>query len=498
MRMSLLPKLLIFITALLVTAVLILFYSAHRTGHELLEEVGNAKALAVIEIGKANVEHMMLVKKENRIEHALRNIEHTGAAISVAVLDADGRVFVSPSESDRMVHIALTDFKALSRHPSVKTRRFERNDSTFQDVITAFENKPECYGCHDPRETTIGYLMATIPLQDLQTISSIHRTGNILLILATFAGLAISIFIVMYFLVARPTRKLNSSMKSVLVGAHGLRNGVLLEIEHSPINYKQDEIGELARLFTQLVKQLNAAYEQLLQRHHGELVRADQLSTTGEMAASIAHEIKNPVAGLSAALQIFRRDLPLEDPRREIVIEMLEQVGRINNAVNDLLSYARPGQPQFIRLDLVRVIRRTIALLQPVASEHHITIEELNLEDPIEITADGKLIQQLLWNITINAIQAMPLGGTVSIGCRVEENDVQLEVRDTGKGIPDEELHLIFKPFYTTKHKGTGLGMSISKRIVEQHGGNMRIESTLEEGTSVWIHLPLGVKIHES
>ncbi len=492
MKMSILKKLFLIITLLIISAIVVLFYSAHNTGHKLLEEVGNAKALAVIEIGRADVEHMMVSHRVDKISHALRNIETTGQANDVAVLRADGSVCLSGSMAPHVIQIDLKGFRPFPHRPRIQTRPFRRNDSTFMDVLTSFQNKPECYGCHTADKKIIGYLIATVPLQDLQTIAAYHRKSNIILILATFAGLAACIFAVMYFMVARPTRRLGRNMKVVMEGIPALRSGKRLILPPSLVTTPYDEIGELARLFTRLIEQLNNAYQQMLHTHDGQLARADQLSTTGEMAASIAHEIKNPVAGLSAALQVFRRKLGESDPGREIVDEMLEQVGRINNAVNDLLSYARPTQPEYTQLDLNHTIKKSIALLQPVADQQRVTIVETTEQSSLPIRGDEKLLQQLLWNILLNAIQAMPSGGPVTISTRILGNVVQLEIRDKGKGIPEQELNMIFRPFFTTKHKGTGLGMPISKRIVEQHGGNLLIRSTLGKGTTVLIRLPIG------
>jgi hypothetical protein len=286
-------------------------------------------------------------------------------------------------------------------------------------------------------------------------------------------------------------------MKTVIEGIPELRTGKMIPPLPNPVINKKDEIGELARSFKHLIDQLNTAYQELLQTHHNELARADQLSTTGEMAASIAHEIKNPVAGLSAALQVFQRNFPESDSRLAIVAEMLDQVTRINGAVNDLLSYAQPAKPHFTRLDLTSLIKRTIVLLQPLAGQYSISFTESHASESSELYADEKLLQQLLWNILINAVQSMSEGGIISISHHIVDKQVHLEIADQGKGIPEHELHLIFKPFFTTKHKGTGLGMSISKSIVEQHGGSMSIRSTLNQGTIVLIILPIGGKPNE-
>jgi len=235
---------------------------------------------------------------------------------------------------------------------------------------------------------------------------------------------------------------------------------------------------------------LNETHARLQQVHDLQLEQAHRLATTGEMAASIAHEIKNPVAGIIGALQVLESENVFSDSHRDIIAEMQIQLERVNQAVNDLLSYARPAPPMFGKVDLHELIKKTAAMLSHQMVEKNIEVS-LNLAGSSpEIRADGKQLRQLLWNIILNAMQAVPSGGKVAINTSRGNTVFTVQISDNGKGMPEEVLAHIYEPFFTTKHKGTGLGMTISKRIIEQHKGGIEVESRIDRGTAVTITLP--------
>jgi signal transduction histidine kinase len=252
----------------------------------------------------------------------------------------------------------------------------------------------------------------------------------------------------------------------------------------------KDEIADLSRDFNTLVRNLNEANAKLFEVHQSQLEHADRLASTGEMAASIAHEIKNPLAGILGAVQVFDSEVTDDDPKKEILSEMKVQLERMNHAVNDLLSYARPAQPVFEPVRLHDLIKKIVTLLPHQFKEKNIVIKEELSPDTILIHADKKQFQQVMWNIVLNGMQAMDHGGVLTIRTGTADGKVTITIKDTGKGIPPDQVERVFKPFYTTKHKGTGLGMTISRRIIEQHNGSILVRSTVGTGTIVEILLP--------
>lgn len=221
---------------------------------------------------------------------------------------------------------------------------------------------------------------------------------------------------------------------------------------------------------------------------------SEKLATVGQLATSFAHELKNPIAGINAAMQILEEDFPADTQRREIFNEIRHQISRMNKAVDDLLRYARPAVPRLSPTRIQREIERTILLLNPQARKQQVEIVPRVPEDLPELMVDPELIQQVLMNIGINALQAMPHGGRMEISAQAEQNEqghgISIRIQDTGKGIPPAQRPHIFEPFFTTKHTGTGLGLSICSKIMEQHHGTIQVESEEGKGTTFILFLP--------
>jgi PAS domain S-box-containing protein len=220
-----------------------------------------------------------------------------------------------------------------------------------------------------------------------------------------------------------------------------------------------------------------------------QLSHSEQLATVGEMAAGLAHEIKNPLAGIAGAIQILGETLPTEDDRREVVEKVLEQVQRIDGTVRDLLAYARPKAARLAPTDLHEVINAAlrVVVLFPQTRINVVRHYQNGLPKPM---IDGQQFGQVLSNLFINAIQAMQDGGTLTITTTSDPKGIHVSVRDTGKGVPKSKLSRIFDPFYTTKTRGTGLGLPICRRVVEAHHGTILVNSRSGQGAEFVIELP--------
>lgn len=207
-----------------------------------------------------------------------------------------------------------------------------------------------------------------------------------------------------------------------------------------------------------------------------------ELAALGELSATIAHEIKNPLAGISGAIQVLQDAIPETDRRRFVVSEILEQIRRLDNTVRDLLSFARPLAPERQEVVLADSLRRAWTLLNPRPGPFRFRI----LGEGTTVSADPHLLEQVWINLFQNAMEAMPSGGTLD----VEVRPGTIEVRDSGLGIEPAHLAKIFTPFFSTKTRGTGLGLAISRRILEAHGWTIRIVSAPARGTSVFVEIP--------
>ena len=282
-------------------------------------------------------------------------------------------------------------------------------------------------------------------------------------------------------LVRRPIAKLEQSMAAVANGNLSTR---------API-HAEDELGRLSRHFNLMVAQLETANKKLEAAHEAELLRAGKLASLGELAAGLAHELKNPLSGISAATQVLYDQFPESDPRREIMLEMNAQVTRLNKTLNDLLSFAKPKPPQLTPVTVNDIVHNVILLIQAQAAQHQVEIQENYTANLPPVNLDAEQFKQVLLNLMLNAFQAMEHGGTLTVGTKLAgKYTLAITIQDTGKGIASENLEKIFIPFFTTRAKGTGLGLTVSKKIVELHNGEIGVQSELGKGTVFTIYLP--------
>jgi signal transduction histidine kinase len=232
--------------------------------------------------------------------------------------------------------------------------------------------------------------------------------------------------------------------------------------------------------------------------HDAEMVHAEHLATLGEIAAGVAHEIRNPLAGIAGAIEIITKDFPQDHPDREVLEDLRQEVRRIEKTLNELLVYARPKPPQFGKTDIKETIARTLQLARQQTGSRKVEFSIQISPALPQFLADAEQLHQVLLNLTLNSIQAIEREGKISIEAGLYNGDVpsqagmvEVAVADNGPGIPPEHLDRIFRPFYTTKRGGTGLGLSLCRRIIIAHGGTLTAESELKKGSRFVIRIPL-------
>ncbi len=255
---------------------------------------------------------------------------------------------------------------------------------------------------------------------------------------------------------------------------------------------REDEIGELGRTFNQMSKELSESSQRITELHDQEMRRAAQLASVGELASGIAHEIKNPLVGMRSGVDLLSRELGSPDSSKTdgILREIRAQLRRMEGAIRDLLSYARPKPPRLTWASPSLLVQRVIPLVRPQADAAGVSINTELSEDNARARVDPELMTQALVNLALNGIQAMQSGATLEIATKRVGPEVHISISDSGSGIPEDRLAEIFRPFVTSKHQGTGLGLAITRGIVERHGGRLEVESTVGEGSSFRIILP--------
>ncbi len=254
---------------------------------------------------------------------------------------------------------------------------------------------------------------------------------------------------------------------------------------------RNDEVGDLGRDFNDMVAQLKSSREEIQRLHQTQMSRAEHFATLGELATGLAHEIRNPLAGIAGVIEIVSRDLPLNSPARSVIKDAKEEALQINRILTELLDTARPKPPQFRVSDVCSTAEHAVMFARQQAITKRIMIEmEVSGAVP-PVDHDPNQINQVLLNLLLNAIQSMDKPGTIRVLLETDEDAVLITVADEGKGIPPEHLPNIFRPFFTTKGHGTGLGLSLARRTVESHGGRIDVISEVGKGSRFAIRLPI-------
>jgi two-component system sensor histidine kinase PilS (NtrC family) len=223
-----------------------------------------------------------------------------------------------------------------------------------------------------------------------------------------------------------------------------------------------------------------------------EVRRQDRLAALGRVAAAIAHEIRNPLASMRGAVQVLGSESSLSDEQTQLMNIVLRESDRLERIISDFLLYARPRRPELSRVDLNEVLEETFALLRfssEINSESHQLLAR-PLAEPALVEADAGQLRQVFWNLSRNAVIAMPEGGTLTIAIeRTADQHVQVVFHDSGIGMNEEQLERIFEPFSSSGSGGTGLGMSIVYQIINEHRGKISIHSEVGRGTAITIRL---------
>jgi len=221
--------------------------------------------------------------------------------------------------------------------------------------------------------------------------------------------------------------------------------------------------------------------------------RQDRLAAVGRLAASIAHEIRNPLAAMRGSIQMLRAEMDGDTEQAQLMEIILRESDRLNKIVADYLNYARPRPAELKEADICVLVRDTFKLMRNSSelSEGH-TLEEDLPNRPALVTGDGEQLKQVCWNVARNALQAMPDGGTLRISLKeVDGNRWRLGFTDTGRGMTPEQVERLFEPFTSTTG-GTGLGLSIVYQIIRDHNGTINLRSRQGSGTTITIELPSG------
>lgn len=383
-------------------------------------------------------------------------------------------------------------FKKGIKNPFI----IEKDGTTFATRVSPIMNEPACYGCHPREKDILGVIDVEISLDRAEHYIKESTIKH-------FSGLAIGFLIIsMIFVIGgeliinKPIQRLASAMQRAESGdlAVRLKKG------------GNDEISYLSGAFNDMISALESTKKEIESCHMQQMEKASRLASLGEIMSGIAHEIKNPLTGISCAIQVLCSEMEPDDSRKAIVNEVLNQIKRLDRTVKDLLDYARPKPPLFAPINLKDPLDKAIFLIYPDARNRNVDVQIEIQDDMPMIMADIDQMQQVFLNLSLNAVHAMPKGGILKIkASQIDYNDIKdsvqiktkdnkiaaISLQDTGIGIAPEDMEYIFEPFFTKKAKGSGLGLSISHKIIQEHGGAITVKSEVGKGSIFTVYLPI-------
>jgi two-component system NtrC family sensor kinase len=488
----------------------------------LIGEVVRGAAL-FSETIKSSTYHDMLADRRENAYLVMDTIGHQAGIDRVRFFNKEGRVTFSSDRTETGVMVDKRAEQCYGCHEagrplerlasSSRNRIYQARGHRVLGMVTPIYNETSCStaACHahPTAKRVLGVIDIGISLAEIdQHFSAIRRNT---LLMAGAAVLALGMFI-WYFAqstVVRPVTDLALATRAVAAGDFTQEIRVARTSEMGALERSfNDMIGALAKARAERQVLLETLEHQVEERTaalkdaQAQLVQSEKLSSLGRLAASIAHEINNPLAGILTYAKLLVRMLDTEqvdEPTRAASVRHLKLVQRETERctaiVRNLLDFARQRPLSLKDTDLVAIVDEAVGLVQHQAKLRGLMIEK-HVSPVPTIKADAGQLRQAIVNIMLNGCEAMQTGDTLALTCRLATGAaaVELSCTDTGVGIPPDQLAKIFDPFYSTKEMGTGLGLSVVYGIIERHGGTIDIRSEVGKGTTVSLRLPVGRK----
>lgn len=375
------------------------------------------------------------------------------------------------------------DIPLIEEEFTFKTFKSEKN--IFSRAFVRIHNFPDCYRCHSYKTENLGYVVFDFSIN--QTPKNINFTRKFSIAFTFFLVIILGGFVLLmhYRFVRGSLSKFQKSIKKI-------NQGNLNERVSIP---KSKELGELAKCFNRMLDNFQDTRNLLNTYHEKELQDAQKMATIGEMSARLAHEIRNPITGIANAVEIII-EYPEDKQNKPILQEIKRQANRVNEAISNLLKYSKSEKLKQEKQNINENIKSIVFFLKNQSSTNNITfILELQANIP-NFYFDKEKIENVFLNLSLNSIHAIEesnVKGIITYKTTLlkDKNQVMICVEDNGVGIPEDKVHKIFKPFYTTKTEGTGLGMAIVKDTINRHNGKITVESEPGVMTCIRIFLPL-------
>jgi len=478
--MNLKSKYVIFTTCILFVTIGAFSYKNLSLQEKEIQEDEKEKVTLITEIIKNGLVTIMLQGRGREFQKFLETVV-TEDVEKVWIFRSDGMIISSSAPSQIGTQVPTEHITRFNTQKVPEVFSHKEKGKAVYSLIVPIYNEYACQKCHGTKDEVIGVLDVEVSMG--KTIHRIDDSRKRMAIFSIITLIVISIFlsILTTLLVNKPIISIIDTMKKAEGG----------DLAVKFLTRRKDEIGRLGSSLNSMLFELDKARREVEKCHFEELQSIEKMATLGELASAIAHEIKNPLAGISGAIQVLAEDFPADDPHKEVITEVLNEIERLDRAVKDLLIFARPPELYPILTPLQPIIERAKKMIELQAKKQGIIIRLIPGENSWEINVDPEQMQLVFLNIMLNALQSMPAGGTLTIATefRTDKNEVEIAFSDTGQGIEDNALKNIFKPFFTTGHTGTGLSLAISRNIVERHNGRIIVDSQIGIGSTFHVIL---------
>ncbi|MDH3892341.1 MAG: ATP-binding protein [candidate division Zixibacteria bacterium] len=479
-------------------------------------------AIRTTELIESSIHYSMLINRKEDIDQIFKNFETMSGFEVIRIYDKTGRIIFTTRPDEKDGQVAITSRACQVCHQATKPlksvgttqrQRIVRAAEGGHDVLALTQpinNEPSCaiVGCHVSLEerTVLGVLDVQMSLETVYANLARNQRQTVIVSVILVLIVLTVVGVLIYSLILVPVRTLSQGTKAIAKG----------DLSYKIPIRSADEIGELASSFNRMTEELRKAHDEItewsatlqekvdqkteeLQQIQTHLAQVEKMASLGKLAATVAHELNNPLEGILTYTRLTRKRLA----ERRITPELLssiegdlsivcEETLRSGSIVKNLLLFSKREMREFASRDVKHIVEHGLQLVQ-----HHLELNEITLvtvfsDEPIEAVCDRNQLQQALLALFMNAVEAMPQGGHLTVGVLELKDSVRISIQDTGCGIPTEFLAHIFEPFYSGKKggRGVGLGLSVAYGIIEAHSGRIEVESTVNQGSTFTVEIP--------
>jgi two-component system NtrC family sensor kinase len=475
----------------------------------------------VSDVIKQSTRYSMMLNRREDVHQIITTVGTEPGVEGIRIYNKRGEISLSTDKREEHTIVNMTaeacyachdQSKPLESLPIHNRTRIYTGEKGYRilGLINPIRNEPECSNnechAHPPDKTVLGVLDVRMSLEHIDNAidraqsDMIWRAVAMMFIMGTVSGLFL------LYTVIKPVRQLKLGTKEIASG----------NLDYTIVVQTRDELGELARSFNEMTKSLNHEKEENrrwaetlqqrirektdeLKRIHTQILQIEKMASLGKLSATVAHELNNPLEAILTYAKLIDRRIRKEEQHSERLQQTLEDIGlitreteRCGNIVKNLLLFSKKQVGEFALVPVVSIIGRAAKLIQHHLRISNVTLQSLCSSEEMKIMCDENQVQQALVALFVNAVEAMPEGGTLTVDAAQSLSGVRITVSDTGNGIHAEDLQHVFEPFFTTKEngKGVGLGLSIVYGIMERHGGSISVESTVGKGTTFILEFP--------